>query len=241
MLICVPNSASSVERRAIRQSALAAGAREVKLIEESMAAAIGANLSIEDPAGSMVVDIGGGASEVAVFSLGGIVFARSIRVGVDKMNEAIVNYMRRQKQLLVGEMSAERIKKEIGTAKPPANDAEGYVITVRGRGTIDGVPKEVEISERMVAEALSEPVDEIIEAVKITLESIPAELSADIVDRGIVLTGPGAMLRNIAVAIQEKAQLPVTIAEDPLKCAVIGSAVILENFSAMKHFLATEV
>ena len=241
VIICVPSSATSVERRAIHQSALAAGAREVKLIEEPMAAAIGANLPIEDPAGSMVVDIGGGTSEVAVLSLGGIVYSRSVRVGGDKMDEAIVNYMRRQKQILVGEMSAERIKKEIGTAKAPPNDAEGSVITVRGRGTVDGVPKEVEITERMVADALSEPVDEIVEAVKIALEAMPPELAADIVDRGIVLTGGGALLRNLDTVIREKARLPVMIAEDPLKCVVLGSGIVLENYSAMKGMLAAEV
>ena len=240
IIICVPSSATSVERRAIHQSALAAGAREVQLIEEPMAAAIGAGLPIDDPAGSMVVDIGGGTSEVAVLSLGGIVYSRSVRVGGDKMDQAIVNYLRREQKILIGEMSAERIKKEIGTAMPPENGT-GMALTVRGRGTLDGVPKETEITEAMIAEALREPVTDIIDAVKIALEAMPPELAADIVDRGIVLTGGGALLRNLDTVIREQAQLPVMIADDPLKCVVNGCGHVLENFTKMRTVLSPEV
>ncbi len=240
IIICVPSSATNVERRAIHQSALAAGARDVKLIEEPMAAAIGAGLPIEDPAGSMVVDIGGGTAEVAVLSLGGIVYSRSVRVGGDKMDEAIVNYLRREERLLIGEMSAERIKKEIGTARVPENGT-GMTLSVRGRGTLDAVPKEAEITESMVAEALREPVTEIIDAIRIALEAMPPELAADIVDRGIVLTGGGALLRNLDIVIREQAKLPVMIADDPLKCVVNGCGHVLENFSKMQGVLSPEV
>jgi rod shape-determining protein MreB len=188
----------------------------------------------------MVVDIGGGTSEVAVLSLGGIVYSRSVRVGGDKMDQAIVNYLRREQKILIGEMSAERIKKEIGTAMPPEN-GEGMALTVRGRGTLDGVPKETEITEAMIAEALREPVTDIIDAVKIALEAMPPELAADIVDRGIVLTGGGALLRNLDTVIREQAQLPVMIADDPLKCVVNGCGYVLENYSKMKTVLSPEV
>ena len=236
----MPSSATNVERRAIHQSALAAGARDVQLIEEPMAAAIGAGLPIEEPAGSMVVDIGGGTTEVAVLSLGGIVYSRSVRVGGDKMDHAIMNYLRKAKQIMIGEMSAERIKKEIGTAMPPENGT-GMALTVRGRGTLDGVPKETEITEAMIAEALREPVTDIIDAVKIALEAMPPELAADIVDRGIVLTGGGALLRNLDTVIREQAQLPVMIADDPLKCVVNGCGHVLENFTKMRTVLSPEV
>ncbi len=240
IIICVPSSATSVERRAIHQSALQAGAREVHLIEEPMAAAIGANLPIDEPSGSMVVDIGGGTTEVAVLSLGGAVYARSIRVGGDKMDEAIVNYLRNEQRILIGDMSAERIKKEIGTARRPAS-GKGMEYTVRGRGTTDGVPTEVTVTEAMVADALADPVREIIDAVKLALETLPPELAADIVDRGIVLTGGGALLRNLDVEIREKARLPVMIAEEPLTCVARGCGKVLDNFAKMKNVLSPEV
>lgn len=240
IIICVPSSATSVERRAIHQSALAAGARQVELIEEPMAAAIGANLPIEDPAGSMVVDIGGGTSEVAVLSLGGIVYSRSVRIGGDKMDQAIVNYLRREHQILIGEMSAERIKKEIGSAIPP-EDGQGMALTVRGRGTLDAVPKETEVTEAIVAEALKEPVGQIVESVRQALEAMPPELAADIVERGIVLTGGGALLRNLDVCIREQASLPVVLADDPLRCVVNGCGYVLENYQKMKTALSPEV
>ena len=240
IIICVPSSATSVERRAIHQSALAAGARQVELIEEPMAAAIGANLPIDEPAGSMVVDIGGGTSEVAVLSLGGVAYSRSVRVGGDKMDQAIVNFLRREHKILIGEMSAERIKKEIGSATPPENGT-GMAISVRGRGTIDNVPKEIEINEAIVAQALTEPVGQIVDAVKVALESMAPELAADIVDRGIVLTGGGALLRNLDICIREQTKLPVMIADDPLKCVVRGCGQVLENFPKQKNVLSPEV
>ena len=240
IIICVPSSATNVERRAIHQSALAAGARDVQLIEEPMAAAIGAGLPIEEPAGSMVVDIGGGTTEVAVLSLGGIVYSRSVRVGGDKMDHAIMNYLRKTKQIMIGEMSAERIKKEIGSAKKPAS-GDGLTVTVRGRGSTDGVPNEVEVNEAMMAEALEDPVGEIVEAIKLALEAMAPELAADIVDRGIVLTGGGALLRNLDVVIREQAQLPVMIADDPLKCVANGCGYVLENLVRMKNVLSPEV
>ena len=240
IIVCVPSSATNVERRAIHQSALAAGARQVELIDEPLAAAIGAGLPIEEPAGSMVVDIGGGTTEVAVLSLGGQVYSRSVRVGGDMMDEAIMNYLRKNMGILVGEMSAEKIKKQIGTAMSPEN-GDGMKVTVRGRGTFDGVPNEIEVSERTISEALADPVSEVVEAVRIALEAMPPELAADIVDRGIVLTGGGALLRNLDVVIREEAKLPVMIAEDPLRCVVNGCGYVLENFSRMKGVLSPEV
>ena len=239
IIICVPTGATPVERRAIHQAALQAGARHVEMIDEPMAAAIGAGLPIDEPSGSMVVDIGGGTTEVAVLSLGGIVYSRSVRVGGDKMDEAIVNYLRRHENMLIGEMSAERIKKEIGTAKAP-DDSMGMSIEIKGRDLMNGVPKEAEITEAMVADALSEPVQAIIDAVKTALEAMPPELAADIVDKGIVLTGGGALLRNLDVVIRERTQLPVTIADDPLKCVVLGSGKVLENYSSMKGVLSPD-
>ncbi|MFC7291849.1 rod shape-determining protein [Hirschia litorea] len=240
IIICVPTGATPVERRAIHQSALMAGARQVFLIDEPIAAAIGANLPIDEPSGSMVVDIGGGTTEVAVMSLRGIVYSRSVRMGGDKMDEAIVNFLRREENLLIGEASAERIKKEIGTAKIPEN-GKGMSIEVRGRDLMNGVPKEAAVSEAMVAKALQDPVTEIVEAVKQALEAMPPELAADIVDKGIVLTGGGALLRNLDVVLKERTQLPVTVADDPLKCVVKGCGIVLEDFENMKDILAPDV
>ena len=240
IIICVPSGATPVERRAIHQSALAAGARDVKLIDEPMSAAIGAGLAIEAPSGSMVVDIGGGTTEVAVMSLGGIVYSRSVRVGGDKMDEGIVNYLRRTENMLIGEMSAERIKKEIGTAQMPS-DGVGLTLSIRGRDLVNGVPKELIISEGMVAEALADPVQQIVDAVKTALEAMPPELAADIVDRGIMLTGGGALLRNLDVVLRERTKLPVAIADDPLQCVVLGSGKVLDNYQRMSKLLAPEV
>ena len=240
IVICVPTGATPVERRAIYQSAQMAGARQVHLIDEPMAAAIGAGLPIEEPSGSMVVDIGGGTTEVAVLSLGGIVYSRSVRVGGDKMDEAIVNYLRREQNLLIGEATAERIKKEIGTAKAPEN-SKGMALDIRGRDLMNGVPKELSITESMVAQALRDPVQKIVEAVNVALEAMPPELAADIVDKGIVLTGGGALLRNLDTVLKDRTSLPVTIADDPLKCVVNGSGIVLENLDRMKNFLAPEV
>jgi rod shape-determining protein MreB len=236
MVICVPSGSTAVERRAIRESAESAGARKVFLIEEPMAAAIGAGLPVTEPTGSMVVDIGGGTTEVGVLSLGGVVYARSIRVGGDKMDEAIIGYIRRNHNLLVGESSAERIKKEIGSACPP-EDGDGRVMTIKGRDLVNGVPKELVITERQIAESLAEPVGAIIEAVKVTLEHTAPELAADIVDKGIVLTGGGALLGNLDYVLRHSTGLPVSIADDPLSCVALGCGRCLEEMKVLKAVL----
>src|SRR5207249_12179640 len=205
-----------------KESAQNAGARRVFLIEEPMAAAIGAGLPVTEPTGSMVVDVGGGTTEVAVLSLGGIVYCRSVRVGGDKMDEAIIAYIRRNHNLLVGESSAERIKKEIGSACMP-EDGEGRVMEIKGRDLMNGVPKEIVISERQISESLAEPVGAIVEAVKVALEHTAPELAADIVDKGIVLTGGGALLSNLDVILRHATGLPVSIAEDALSCGALGA------------------
>ena len=237
VIVCVPSGSTAVERRAIQESAEAAGARRVFLIEEPMAAAIGAGLPVTEPTGSMVVDIGGGTTEVAVLSLGGIVYARSVRVGGDKMDEAIIAYIRRHHNLLVGEGSAERIKKEIGTAMPPAGDEEGKQIQIKGRDLMNGVPKEVNISQRQIAESLAEPVGAIIEAVKVALEHTAPELAADIVDKGIVMTGGGALLGNLDKVLRQATSLPVSIADDPLSCVALGTGRCLEEMATLKTVL----
>jgi len=237
MIICVPSGSTAVERRAIREAAESAGARKVWLIEEPMAAAIGAGLPVTEPTGSMVVDIGGGTTEVGVLSLGGIVYARSIRVGGDKMDEAIIGYIRRNHNLLVGEGSAERIKKEIGSACPP-EDGDGRVMAIKGRDLINGVPKELVITERQIAESIAEPVGAIIEAVKVALEHTAPELAADIVDKGIVLTGGGALLGNLDFVLRHSTGLPVSIADDPLSCVALGAGRCLEEMKALKAVLS---
>ena len=203
IIVCVPSGSTAVERRAIQESAESAGARRVFLIEEPMAAAIGAGLPVTEPTGSMVVDVGGGTTEVAVLSLGGIVYCRSVRVGGDKMDEAIIAYIRRNHNLLVGESSAERIKKEIGSACMP-DDGEGRVMEIKGRDLMNGVPKEIVISERQISESLAEPVGSIVEAVKVALEHTAPELAADIVDKGIVLTGGGALARQSRSGVEAR-------------------------------------
>lgn len=238
IIICVPSGSTAVERRAIQESADAAGAGKVRLIEEPMAAAIGADLPVTEPTGSMVVDIGGGTTEVAVLSLGGIVYARSVRVGGDKMDAAIVSYIRRTHNLLIGESSAERVKKEIGSACPPAK-GEGRSIEIRGRDLMNGVPKEIIITERQIAEGLADPVSQIVEAVKVALENTAPELAADIVDKGIVLTGGGALLTNLDQVLREATGLPVSIAENPLACVVKGTGQALEDLSTFKNVLST--
>ncbi len=236
IVVAVPSGSTPVERRAIRESAESAGARQAYLIEEPMAAAIGAGLPVTEPTGSMVVDIGGGTTEVAVISLGGIAYARSVRVGGDKIDEAIVAYIRRQHNLLIGERSAERIKIAIGTASPP-EDGPGEVMQVKGRDLLYGVPKELAISQRQIADSIAEPVGTIIEAVKAALENTAPELAADIVDRGIVLTGGGALLGNIDRMIGYATGLPVVIAEAPLTCVALGSGRILEHPRSLRHIL----
>ncbi|HEX9569586.1 MAG TPA: rod shape-determining protein [Rhodospirillales bacterium] len=238
VIICVPSGSTAVERRAIQESAESAGARRVFLIEEPMAAAIGAGLPVTEPTGSMVVDIGGGTTEVAVLSLGGIVYSRSVRVGGDKMDEAIIGYIRRNHNLLVGEGSAERVKEEIGSACPP-EEGEGRTMEIKGRDLMNGVPKELIISERQIAEALAEPVGAIIETVKVALEHTAPELAADIVDKGIVLTGGGALLGNMDYVLRHATGLPVSIADDPLTCVVLGTGRALEEMRRLKNVLTT--
>jgi rod shape-determining protein MreB and related proteins len=238
VIICVPSGSTAVERRAIQESAESAGARRVFLIEEPMAAAIGAGLPVTEPTGSMVVDIGGGTTEVAVLSLGGIVYARSIRVGGNKMDEAIISYIRRNHNLLIGESTAERIKKEIGSACLP-EDGNGRVLEIKGRDLMNGVPKEIVISQRQIAESLAEPVSAIIEAVKVALEHTAPELSADIVDKGIVLTGGGALLGNLDFVLRHATGLPVSLADEPLTCVALGTGRCLEEMKTLRHVLHT--
>ena len=238
VVICVPSGSTAVERRAIQESAEAAGARKVFLIEEPMAAAIGAGLPVTEPTGSMVVDIGGGTTEVAVLSLGGIVYAQSVRVGGDKMDQAIIAYIRRTHNLLVGERSAERIKEAIGSACPP-EEGEGRTMEIKGRDLLNGVPKELIISERQIAESLAEPISQIIEAVKSALEHTAPELAADIVDKGIVLTGGGALLTNMDYVLRYATGLPVSIAEDALSCVAMGTGRALEEIKKLRHVLSS--
>ncbi|MCB9982459.1 MAG: rod shape-determining protein [Rhodospirillales bacterium] len=236
MVICVPSGSTAVEQRAIIESAESAGARRVELIEEPMAAAIGAGLPVTEPSGSMVVDIGGGTTEVAVISLGGIVYAKSVRVGGDKMDEAIIAYIRRVHNLLIGESTAERIKKEIGSACPPA-DGEGRRMEIRGRDLMNGVPKEIVVTERQVSEALAEPVGQIIEGVKVALEHTAPELAADIVDKGIVMTGGGSLLTNLDFVLRHATGLAVTLADDPLSCVALGTGHALEEPKVLRNVL----
>ena len=239
VIICVPSGSTPVERRAIQGSAASAGARRVFLIEEPMAAAIGAGLPVTEPTGSMVVDIGGGTTEVAVLSLGGIVYSRSVRIGGHKMDEAIIAYIRRNHNLLVGEGSAERIKEHIGSACPPA-DGEGRTMVIKGRDLMNGVPKELVLTERQIAESLAEPIGAIIEAVKATLEHTAPELAADIVDKGVVLTGGGALLANMDSVLRHATGLPVSVAEDPMSCVVLGTGRALEEMKKLNNVLTTK-
>jgi rod shape-determining protein MreB len=228
IVICVPSGSTSVERRAIRDAANNAGASQVYLIEEPMAAAIGAGMPVTEPIGSMVVDIGGGTTEVAVLSLRGLAYTTSVRVGGDKMDDAIVSYVRRNHNLLIGEATAERIKTEIGTAKPPA-DGVGVTLEIKGRDLMNGVPKEITINQAQIAEALSEPVSAIVEGVRQALENTAPELAADIVDQGIILTGGGALLGQLDEVLRDATGLPVTVADDPLTCVALGTGRALEE------------
>ena len=236
IIVCVPSGSTPVERRAVRESAESAGARHVFLVEEPMAAAVGAGLPVTEPVGSMVVDIGGGTTEVAVISMGGVVYSRSVRVGGAKMDEAIIAYIRRKHNLLVGESSAERIKHEIGSASKP-KDGVGRTLAIKGRDLVHGVPKEIILSESEVAASLAEPVGAIVEAVKVTLEETAPELAADIIDTGIVLIGGGALLGNIDRVLREATGLPISIADDPLTCVAIGSGRCLEQLTMLGNVL----
>ena len=232
ILICVPTGSTPVERKAIQDSALAAGARKVQLIEEPIAAAIGAGLPISEATGSMVVDIGGGTTEIAVMSLGGVVYSRSLRVAGDAMDTSIINYMRKKFNLLIGDSTAEKIKKEIGTAVPSSSNT----FLMKGRDIRSGTPKEIALTEEDACEALMPILNQMLAGIKEALENTPPELSADLVDMGLVLTGGGALLRNIDKLISKDTGLPVTIADDPLSCVAIGTGKALENeelFSTM--------
>ncbi len=236
IIVCVPSGSTPVERRAIQEAAEGAGAREVYLIEEPMAAAIGAGLPVTEPTGSLIVDIGGGTTEVGVVSLGGIVDKKSVRVGGDKMDEAIISYIRRHHNLLIGESTAEKIKKTIGSASTP-HDGRGRTMAIRGRDLVNGLPKEVTLTEQQIAESLSDPVNQIIDAVRVALERTPPELSSDIADKGIVMTGGGALLSNLDKVLSDATKLPVIVSEDALSCVALGCGKVLENMSKFKHVL----
>jgi rod shape-determining protein MreB len=237
IIICVPCGSTQVERRAIRESALGAGASQVYLIEEPMAAAIGAGLPVSDATGSMVVDIGGGTTEVGVISLGGMVYAGSVRVGGDKFDDAIINYIRRNYGMLIGETTAESIKKNIGSAFPGSEVKE---MEVKGRNLAEGIPRSFTISSNEILEALSDPLNQIVGAVKVALEHTPPELGADIAEKGMVLTGGGALLRDIDRLLMEETGLPVIVAEEPLTCVVRGSGLALEKMDKLGSIFANE-
>ena len=228
VVICITSGATSVERRAIRDAVSNAGADRVSLIEEPMAAAIGAGLPVTEPIGSMVVDIGGGTTEVGVISLQGLAFSRSARVGGDRMDEAISSYVRRNFNLLIGEGTAERVKLEIGSAKAPS-DGIGLVAQVRGRDISRGVPSEIELNQAQVAEAVAEPVNRILEVVRSALENTQPEIAADVIDQGITMTGGGSLLRDFDTVIADETGLPVTVAEDPMNCVAVGAGMTLEE------------
>ena len=237
IVICVPFGITEVEKRAVRESAESAGAREVYLIEEPMAAAIGAGLPITEPTGNMIVDIGGGTTEVAVISLAGVVFSRSVRVAGDKMDEAIIQHIKRKYNLLIGERTAELIKITIGSAYP-GNEIQ--TMEIKGRDLVAGVPKTIEITDEEIREALMEPVHQVVEAVRIALERTPPELASDIVDKGIVLAGGGALLRNLDVLLREETGLPVMLADDPLTAVVMGAGKVLDELSLLRDVPSTE-
>lgn len=232
VMICVPTGVTQVEKRAVKESAQSAGAREVNLIEEPMAAAIGANLPITEPISNMVVDIGGGTTEVAVISLAGIVYSRSVRVGGDKMDEAIMTHVKRKYNLLIGETSAEDIKIQIGSAYPL--DPE-ETLEIKGRDLLDGIPKNITITSEEIRKSIAEQVDSIVQAVRIALEQTPPELAADIVDRGIVLTGGGALLKGLDQLLRDQTNLPITVVDDPLSTVVMGTGKALDNINILKN------
>jgi rod shape-determining protein MreB len=237
IIICVPCGSTQVERRAIRESALGAGASQVFLIEEPMAAAIGAGLPVGEATGSMVVDIGGGTTEVGVISLGGMVYKGSVRVGGDKFDEAIINYIRRNYGMLIGEPTAEMVKKTIGSAFPGSEVRE---MEVKGRNMSEGIPRSFTISSNEILEALTDPLNQIIGAVKTALEQTPPELGADITEKGIMLTGGGALLRDLDRLLMEETGLPVVVAEDPLTCVVRGCGIALERVDKMGSIFTNE-
>jgi rod shape-determining protein MreB and related proteins len=232
VIIAVPSGITEVEKRAVKESAERAGAREVYLIEEPMAAAIGVGLPVQDPAGNMIVDIGGGTTEVALISLAGIVFSRSVRVGGDEMDEACIQYMKRVYNLLIGERTAEEIKIQIGSAYPLE---EEMTMEVKGRDQVNGLPKTLMVTSEEIREALAEPVSTIVEAIRITLERCPPELAADLVDRGLVMAGGGALLRGLDTLVAEQTGLPVHVADDPLSAVAEGTGVVLNEINLLRR------
>ncbi|WHH61054.1 rod shape-determining protein [Petroclostridium sp. X23] len=236
VVICVPSGVTEVEKRAVEEAALQAGAREVYLIEEPMAASIGANLPVDEPTGSMVVDIGGGTSEVAVISLGGIVTSKSLRIAGDELDEAIIYHVKKEYNLMIGERTAEEIKLKIGCAYPKEQEES---LEIRGRDLITGLPKNLVLTSTEILEALKEPVHAIVDAIKFTLEKTPPELAADVMDRGIMLTGGGALLSGLDQLIREQTGMPVKIAENPLDCVVLGTGKVLDEIQTLKKVLIT--
>ncbi|NLY56620.1 MAG: rod shape-determining protein [Firmicutes bacterium] len=236
VIVCVPTGVTEVEKRAVIDATLAAGAKDARLIEEPMAAAIGAGLPVQEPTGSMIVDIGGGTTEVAVISLGGVVASRSVRVAGDELDEAIVQHIRRNYNLMIGERSAEEVKKQIGSAYDLGDDE---TMEVRGRDLVSGLPKTVTVTSEEIREALAEPVAAIVEAVRSTLERTPPELSADIMDKGVILAGGGALLKGLDRLLSEETGMPVLVADDPMACVAIGTGAALEHFDVMKRVLVS--
>jgi rod shape-determining protein MreB len=230
VVVCVPSGVTGVEKRAVEEACLSAGARQAYLIEEPMAAAIGAGLPVSEPTGSMIVDIGGGTSEVAVISLGGIVTSQSIRVGGDELDEAIVNYVKREYKLMIGQQTAEEVKLEIGSAYPMPDEVQAEI---RGRDLVSGLPKTIVLTSEEVQRALEEPVGQIIDSIRVTLDQTPPELASDIMDRGIMLAGGGSLLKGFPERLREETQIPTHLAESPLTCVAIGSGRSLEEFEAI--------
>ena len=235
IVIGVPSGITQVEQRAVKDAALSSGGREVYLIEEPVAAAIGTGLPISEPSGNMIVDIGGGTTDIAVISMDGVVYSKAIRVGGDKMDEAIINYIKRKYNLLIGEMMSESIKMELGSAYKTDNDR--HTMEIKGRDLVSGIPKTLILDDDEVREALAEPVSQIMNAIKQALENTPPELSADIVDKGIVLAGGGALLKGLDVYIREETSLPIIIAEDPLTCVAIGAGKVLDDLDILKKVM----
>lgn len=231
IIICVPHGVTEVEKRAVRESAESAGAREVYLIEEPVAAAIGAGLPITEACGSMILDIGGGTTEIAIISLKGIVYSRSVRIGGDKMDEAIANHVKRRYNMLIGERTAEQIKIAVGSAIPTG---ENLSVEVKGRDLVQGIPKAVIVTEEEIRDAVIEPINQIVDVVRISLEKCPPELSSDIVDRGITMAGGGSLLRNLDRLISQETGLPVVLVDDPLSAVVLGSGMVLDQLTVFK-------
>jgi rod shape-determining protein MreB len=238
VVICVPSGITGVERRAVKEAAIQAGARKVSIIEEPMAAAIGAGLPVHEPTGNMVVDIGGGTTEVAVISLGGIVTSQSIRTGGDELDNAIITYVKKEYSLMLGERTAEEIKMAIGSAFPSSDEPHAEI---RGRDLVSGLPKTIVVSSEEIRKALEEPVNQVVDAVKTTLDKCPPELSGDIMDRGIVLTGGGALLRGLDERLRHETGMPIHVAENPLHSVVVGSGKCLEEFEVLSPVLMSEL